>query len=169
MRVYIGVGANLSPEKHIEAAIAALSERVHLTGFSTFYRTKPIGSSGQPDYINGVVQAETSLSPQALKHEVLRPIEAALGRERGPDRFAARTIDLDVLLYGAMVVEEEDLALPDPDVRERPFLAAGLKELDPALRWPGTNERLADWQEVDHGGMRPETDFTKRLKETYLS
>lgn len=169
MQVYIGVGANLSPKENIEAAMKALSQRLQITGFSTFYRTEPIGSQGQPDYINGVVQAETPLSPQDLKHQILRPIETALGRERGPDRYAARPIDLDVLLYGALVLEDDDLTLPDPDVRERPFLTAGLKELDPALCWPGTGERLSDLHDDEGAGMRPEADFTKRLKESFLS
>jgi 7,8-dihydro-6-hydroxymethylpterin-pyrophosphokinase len=92
-----------------------------------------------------------------LKFEVLRRIEAALGRRRGPDKYAPRPIDLDLLLYGDSVVEEPDLVLPDPDLRTRPFLAAALQELAPGLIEP-----------VAGFPGEPLAEFSRRLKERFI-
>jgi len=168
--VFIGVGANLEPEMNIEAAIGALSQEVRITAISTFYRTEPIGSTVQPSYINGVLQALTHYSPRALKFQILRKIEADRGRVRTEDRYAARPIDLDMLLYDDVVIQAEGLELPDPEVRERPFLAAGICEIAPQLLWPGTGEAIAQWaSEALRAELRPDHAFTQRLKERFLS
>jgi len=166
--VFIGVGANIDPETNILAALEALSGTVRITGVSTFYRTEAIGRPSQPAYLNGVVRAETERPPRALKFEVLREIEAALGRVRTEDRYAARPIDLDVLIYGDAVLDEPGLELPDPEVRERPFLAAGIEEIAPGLRWPGTSERIGDWAGPGTlHRMTPAAAFSRRVKETF--
>ena len=110
---------------------------------STFYRTAPLGRPEQPPFVNGVWRIQTTIEPRPLKFHVLRGIEAALGRVRTEDRYAPRTIDLDVVLYGDAVVEEPGLVLPDPDVRERPFIALPLLELAPDLVLPDTGEQLS--------------------------
>lgn len=162
---YIGVASNISPEDNIERALAGLSEQVTVAKVSTFYRTAPINRPEQPYYLNGAAKILTALPPQRLKHEVLRRIEAELGRIRTEDRYCARPIDLDLLLYGDLRIASEELRLPDPDVLERPFLIACLLELDPDLRLPG-GEPLSR-HASDVSGLVPDAAFTARLKERY--
>ncbi len=141
--VYIGVGSNIAPETNIVAALERLKSYATITGVSTIYRTPALLRPEQPPYLNGVIRVRTTLDARPLKFEVLRGIETALGRIRTDDAYAARPIDLDILLFDALIVVEDDLRIPDPDIRERAFLSAGLRELDPGLVLPDTGERVA--------------------------
>lgn len=154
---YISLGSNVEPEANIPRALEQLSARARLQGLSTFYRTPPVGPAGQPAFINGVAQVATDLPPRALKFDVLRAIEAALGRQRGPDRYAPRPIDLDLLVYGDFNVDEPGLVLPDPDLAERPYLAAALAELGLDLT-----------PAADGSPGEPLADLTRSLKERFL-
>lgn len=165
VRVLIGVGANIAPEQNIVDALDALAVQEMITGVSRFYRTPAIDRPDEPDFLNGVVRIETTRSPQALKFDVLRVIEDKLGRTREPDPFASRTIDLDILAFGELVVVEEGLCIPDPDLRTRPFLAAGVLELEPTFRMPddgaslpGSNEAIALVEAVE---------FSRAMKARY--
>jgi len=169
---YIAVGSNIHPETNIPAALDKLMRFVRVTASSTFYRTAPLSapgtpagkgaratggnvgatSRGDPEFLNGVWRIETGLDARALKFTVLRRIEEELGRTRGTNRYAPRTIDLDLLIYGSMAINEPDLRVPDPDIRSRPFLAVPLLQLAPDLVLADNGERLAD---VCHGGPRP--------------
>ena len=141
--VYLAVGANLDPEENILRALALLREAAPVRRTSTFYRTPALGRPEQGDYLNGIWQVTTELEPRALKFSLLRRIEAELGRVRGTDRYAARPIDLDIALYGDLVLAGEDLQIPDPEIPLRPFLALPLLELDPDLILPDSGESLA--------------------------
>ncbi len=143
-RAFIGMGANVDPEANILRALGLLSSRARVVGVSTFYRTPAEGRPEQPDYVNGVVAIETELPPRELKEGVLEGIEARLGRRRTGDKFAARPIDLDLLLYEDLVVDEPGLALPPPDIERRPFVAIPLAELAPERILPGTDLLLRD-------------------------
>jgi 2-amino-4-hydroxy-6-hydroxymethyldihydropteridine diphosphokinase len=142
-RVFIGVGSNIEPEENVRRALGLLAREVHVRAISTFYRTPAIGEPGGPPFLDGVVEVSTALPPRALKLEVLRRIEAQLGRRRGADRNAPRTIDLDLLLYGDRV-DERDPVLPDPDIATRSFLALALFELAPGLVLPDSRRALRD-------------------------
>ena len=144
MRAYVGVGSNLDPERNIPAALTRLAQLVKVTGVSTFYRTAALGPPGQPDFLNGVVSVETVLSARELKRSVLVKVEKELHRERAADRYAPRVIDLDLVLYGDLVCDEEGLVLPDSHILERPFLAFPLLELEPELVIPGTRTSLRE-------------------------
>ncbi|MFH2006711.1 MAG: 2-amino-4-hydroxy-6-hydroxymethyldihydropteridine diphosphokinase [bacterium] len=139
---YVGVGSNIEPQVHVPAALEGLLSRMEVTGSSTFYRTAPAGRPEQADYVNGVWAVRTHLAPGPLK-ALLRELEVRLGRRRTADRFASRTIDLDLLLHGDTVRVGGGLDLPDPDVRHRAFVAVPLLELAPELRLPDTGEPLA--------------------------
>lgn len=141
---YIAVGSNIHPEKNLPAAMDMLAERIDLISISTFYECKALGRPDQPDYRNGVVALRTHLSPNDLIEEVLRPIETKLNRQRSHDKFAARTIDLDLILYGDQVVQANGFSLPDQDIRERAFVAIPLLELAPGLVIPDDGVRLSD-------------------------
>jgi len=164
-RVYVAVGANVAPERNILDGLGQLARRIPILAVSSFYRTPAIGRPDQEDYLNGVVALETDLEPLALK-EVLRDVERAMGRVRTDDTYAPRTLDLDILLYGSRVLNEVGLVIPDPDIAARPFLAAGLIELNPSLTLPGDNRRLAERVEPSViAALKREGAFTRALKE----
>lgn len=167
-RAYIGVGANIDPAANILRALALLhkQERVTVLASSTFYRTAPLNRPEQEDYANGVWSVETDAAPYELKLEILRDIETALGRIRSADACAARPIDLDLLLYGDRVVDEDSLALPDPDIRTRPFVAIPLLELAPELVFPDTGESLRSVvASMDAAALTPLPELSRQLKE----
>ena len=166
--VYISVGSNIEPETNILQGLGHLAQRIRIAGLSTFYRTPAIDRPEQPDYLNGVVALETDLTPASLR-DLLRNVEDAQGRERTADAYAARTLDLDLLLCGETILNSADLQLPDPDITARPFLAAGLLELAPELCLPGASTRLAE--QIDPAAvaaLAPAPAFTRELKENLL-
>ncbi len=143
-RVYIGLGSNLKhPQAQVNAAIEALSRLPESTfvAHSPWYRSKAIGPGDQPDYINGVAALETTLSPEQLL-SALHQIESSQGRIRR-ERWAARTLDLDILLYGNQIVATDRLQIPHPRVHERNFVLYPLADLAPALIFPD-GRSLAD-------------------------
>jgi dihydroneopterin aldolase/2-amino-4-hydroxy-6-hydroxymethyldihydropteridine diphosphokinase len=163
---HISVAGNLDPEANLPRALELLRERAELTDLSTFYRTAAIGRPEQPAYLNGVARALFDGDARTLKFGVLRGIEAELGRVRGMDRYAARTVDLDLLLFGDDVVVDDGLAVPDPDLWRRPFLAACVLELEPDLVVPGTGlflRELADMEAVAR--LEPAREFTRAALE----
>ena len=162
---YVGVGGNLAPETNIAAALELLARELRVTGISTFYRCEAVGRPEQPPFLNGACRVETDLEPRALKFDVMRAVEARVGRSRSVDKFAPRTVDLDVLWFADRVVEEDGLSLPDPDIRTRPFVAVPLLELAPDLVFPDTGERLADLPVVrDVEGLEADAAFTRSLR-----
>jgi 2-amino-4-hydroxy-6-hydroxymethyldihydropteridine diphosphokinase len=168
-RVYLGVASNIDPEANIPAALDLLRRQVPLLRISTFYRTPPLFRPEQPDYLNGVVLTETEISPRPFKFDILRRIESALARVRTEDSHAARTIDLDILIYGAFQKEESGLSIPDPEIRSRAFLCAALIELSPDIVLPGSITRLceeADPEAMD--ALTADEIFTGKLRERFL-
>ncbi|HET7832022.1 MAG TPA: 2-amino-4-hydroxy-6-hydroxymethyldihydropteridine diphosphokinase [Gallionella sp.] len=168
-RAFIGIGSNIEPDKNVRAAVRSLVRQVHLVGVSTVYFTDALGCPEQPPYFNCVVQIETSLSPMQVKHGVLRPIEDQLWRRRTEDKYAPRTIDLDLIVYGDLAMDEDGLRLPDPDILERPFLAASLLELAPDLVLAGYGLRIGDVAaRLQQDGMQPLRDYSWLLKEEMI-
>ena len=138
MRAYIGLGGNVGDRAgNLERAVAALRDDcdVDVVVVSAFRETEPVGYRDQPPFLNGVVAVETALPPPAFLDRLLA-VERALGRERSGPRFGPRTIDLDLLLYGAETVEEPGLTVPHPRLAERRFVLEPLVELDPQLVLP---------------------------------
>ncbi len=137
-RAYIGLGANVGDRaSNLERAVAALraDSDIDVASVSTFRETEPVGYLDQPPFLNGVVALETALPPRELLERLLG-VERALGRKRTGPRFGPRTIDLDLLLYGAETVEEPGLTVPHPRLAERRFVLEPLAELDPELVLP---------------------------------
>ena len=129
----VGLGANLgNPQAAVAGAIASLAalDGVKLVAQSAFYRSAPIDSSG-PDYVNAVVQLQTTLTaPEFLAQ--LQAIEQGAGRER-PYRKAPRTLDLDLLLFGDASIQSPSLTVPHPRMWQRAFVLLPLAEIAPAL------------------------------------
>ncbi|MDY0000560.1 MAG: 2-amino-4-hydroxy-6-hydroxymethyldihydropteridine diphosphokinase [Polyangia bacterium] len=165
----VSVASNIEPEENIPRALAALVERATIEALSLFYVTAPIGRPEQDHYYNGAVRLRHQGGARRLKLDVLRPIEDSLGRVRTGDRYAPRPIDLDLLLYGMQILEEPDLALPDPSLLTRPFLAVAAAEvaLDPALPGMGTSLDALASSEA-RAGLTPAAEFSRLMKERFL-
>ncbi len=165
VRAFVAVGSNIEPEENVKRAIQLLALKTRIIGISTVYLTEPEGRPEQPPFYNLVVEVQTEMPPEDLKYRVLRVIEKELGRIRTEDKYASRTIDLDLILYDDLALQGEDLTLPDPEILRRPFLAFPLSELSPDLILPGTalaiKQVLAGlWQ----ARMKPMDGFTKLLR-----
>jgi 2-amino-4-hydroxy-6-hydroxymethyldihydropteridine diphosphokinase len=145
-RAYIGIGSNLDdPPSQVRRAFQALAAlpASRCVARSPLYRTTPVGGpSGQPDYLNAVAALDTTLDPEALL-TALRGIESAQGRMRTV-RWGPRTLDLDLLLYDALIRNDPRLTLPHPRLHERAFVLYPLYDIAPALLLPGLG-RLREW------------------------
>jgi 2-amino-4-hydroxy-6-hydroxymethyldihydropteridine diphosphokinase len=138
-RAYVGLGANLGDrEGTIRRAVELLraDSDVRLVAVSSLRETEPWGAVEQPSFMNGVAVVETALGPRELLDRLLE-VERALGRTRDGPRFGPRTIDLDLLLYDDVRLDEPGLTLPHPRLHERRFALEPLAELDPGLEIPG--------------------------------
>ena len=168
-RAFVSIGSNIDPEINVRNAILRLRSTARVKAVSTVYRTEPVGPPGQPPFYNCVVEIETDLAPRELKFQLLRRIESELGRTRGADRFAARTIDLDLVLYDELVMATEDLTLPDPDILRRPFLAVALHGLAPGLVLPGSGVRISEVAPAQpRKDMTPLENYTERIRKEIL-
>jgi 2-amino-4-hydroxy-6-hydroxymethyldihydropteridine diphosphokinase len=141
---YIGLGSNLDdPAQHLRDAVRALTAlpKSELQSLSRVYRSAAVGPGNQPDYLNAAARLQTELAPQALLAELQR-IEDAQGRVR-PERWAARTLDLDLLLYGDLQMDSGTLTLPHPRMGERDFVLVPLRDVC------DTNLVLPDGSDLD--------------------
>jgi 2-amino-4-hydroxy-6-hydroxymethyldihydropteridine diphosphokinase len=130
---YVGLGANLGDR---DATIrAAIAELPGVVGVSTLRETDPVGVTDQPRFLNGVAVLDIDLPPRELLDRLLA-VERGLGRER-TERWGPRTIDLDLLLYGDEVIDEDGLTVPHPRLQERRFVLEPLAEIAPELVIPG--------------------------------
>lgn len=167
-RIFIGLGSNINPEANIPEALRRLADRCSILVLSTFYRSPAEGNPGDPSFINGAAEIETALGPEAVKWDLLRPVEEALGRVRSGDKNAPRAIDLDLLLYGARVVATPRLTLPDPGIARYPFVAVPLMELAPDLLFPGSPTTLKEVAgRLDASGLEPLPGFTGSWEQTF--
>ena len=135
---YIGLGSNLGESQDtLAAALAALTfnDAIKNIEVSSYYQSKPHGPQDQPDYLNAVAGFETSLAPEALL-DVLQAIETKYGRVRTGERWTARTLDLDILLYGQQVIDTPRLVVPHAWMTQREFVLYPLYELAPNLTLP---------------------------------
>lgn len=163
--VYIGIGSNLeTPVEQVRRAQRALAglPRTRLLALSPLYRNPAVGPGEQPDYVNAVAAIDTQLPPRALL-EALQAIEVAQGRVRGTVRWQPRTLDLDLLVYGDRVIDEDGLSVPHPNMRERAFVLRPLADLAPGLEVPGlgsvaallSDVSQAELRRIDDGGEAP--------------
>jgi 2-amino-4-hydroxy-6-hydroxymethyldihydropteridine diphosphokinase len=144
LTAFVGLGANLGePESQVRSALTALGKlpSSRLVAASSLYRSAPVGVAAQPDFVNAVAQIDTSLSARALLDELLA-LEARFGRRRERPG-AARTLDLDLLLYGGSIIVEPDLIVPHPRMHERAFVLAPLAEIAPDAAVPGKGKVAA--------------------------
>jgi 2-amino-4-hydroxy-6-hydroxymethyldihydropteridine diphosphokinase len=141
--VAVALGSNLGDrERHLTDAAEALRPYISDLRVSSFFETDPVGVGEQPRFLNAAATGTTSLSARGLLERLLA-IEAAFGRTR-PYPGAARTLDLDLILYGDQVIEERDLAVPHPRFRERRFVLEPLNEIAPEWVDPVTGKTIRE-------------------------
>ena len=130
MKAVIALGANIgNPREQMEIAISLLRESLDVQAVSSFYVTKPVGKLDQPDFLNAIVIAESELPAKDLL-SLLHGIEKTLGRER-IEKWGPRTLDCDLIQYGALLSASEELTLPHPRAFERAFVLQPWLEIEP--------------------------------------
>ncbi len=147
MLAYIGLGSNLNnPKQQIKDALIALNSNIDtkVVALSGLYQSAPVDGSNQPDYINAVCQVNTHLTALELLY-VCQDIETQQHRVR-EKKWGARTIDLDIILYGVQVVASKQLVIPHPEMMNRAFVLVPLAEIEPDLKVPvlGPIQELID-------------------------
>lgn len=144
----MSAGSNVEPEHHLGLACRDLNRRFGPLDLSGVYRNPPVGFAGD-DFLNLVLHFRTAEPPDAVVAE-LEHLHALAGRVRGSERFASRTLDLDLLLYGAAVISAAGIRVPREDILKYGFVLGPLAELAPELRHPVTGQTMAElWARFD--------------------
>jgi len=135
--IFIGLGSNLdNPQQKIKDAINLISEidDVKITATSSLYETPPVGFLNQPNFINAVIKISSSINYNELLSKLF-DIEHIFGRIR-KEKNGPRTLDLDILLFDDLIVENESLSIPHPRMHERLFVLIPLLEISPIIKIP---------------------------------
>ncbi len=145
---YIGMGANLAshagpPDATLAAAAEHLASLGHIVARSSLYSTAPVGFADQPRFLNAAVALKTGLAPHTLLQRLLA-IEKEFGRDRATGfTNGPRTLDLDILLIGDLVIQESGLEIPHPRLAERTFVLVPLNEIAPDVLDPRSRQSIA--------------------------
>ncbi|EKQ52190.1 MULTISPECIES: 2-amino-4-hydroxy-6-hydroxymethyldihydropteridine diphosphokinase [unclassified Clostridium] len=142
-KAYIGLGSNMGDkERYLESAISKISKEknIDLKKQSSFIITKPWGYLEQEDFVNAVIEVETTLEAEELM-DLLLKTEEELNRER-TIKWGPRTIDLDIIMYDSVISSDEKVVLPHPRMHEREFVLKPLNEIAPYLMHPVLNKRI---------------------------
>ena len=147
-KVYLGLGSNVEPHKYLRLGVTELARRFGALELSSTYRNASLGFDGD-EFLNLVLGLETEATPAEM-HACLEDIHQLAERERGGSRFAARTLDIDLLLYDDLVLDDPPLSLPRADVLAYSFVLGPLAEIAPDLRHPETGRLIREhWAEYD--------------------
>jgi 2-amino-4-hydroxy-6-hydroxymethyldihydropteridine diphosphokinase len=150
-RVYVAAGSNIEPEHNLRRALGALREVYTPLEVSPAYRNRAVGFEGD-DFINLVVGFSTTQAPAGVR-ERLQAIEAWCGRPSDAPRWAPRSMDLDILLYGTQVSQEPGMILPRPDLVRRAYMLRPLTDLAPDLPHPTLGRTMVQlWHDLAPAG-----------------
>jgi 2-amino-4-hydroxy-6-hydroxymethyldihydropteridine diphosphokinase len=145
--VFVAAGSNVEPIRNLRIALDVLNGHFAPLQVSRAYQNAAVGFAGD-DFVNLVLGFETDLPLQAVM-ERLHDAEAACGRERHAPKWAPRSMDLDILLFGEMLCDEPGLKLPRPDLLKRPYMLGPAAEIAPTLVHPTAHRTLGDlWQDM---------------------
>ncbi|NIV17087.1 MAG: 2-amino-4-hydroxy-6-hydroxymethyldihydropteridine diphosphokinase [Woeseiaceae bacterium] len=148
-RIYLGLGSNIDPENNLGLGIRELRRRYGNIDVSGVYKSAALGFDG-PDFLNLVVGLDTEAGPDEV-HKHIEAIHNMVGRHRGEEKFASRPLDIDVLLYDDLIIDDYPLRLPRSDILEYGFVLRPLAELAPELLHPETGLTMAEhWRAFDH-------------------
>ncbi len=144
-KVFLGIGTNLgNKERNLEQAIARIKEYIGpVLKSSAVYETEPWGFQAKDEFLNMVVKVETKLHPSGVLGRILM-IESQLGRVRGKKQYSSRLIDIDILLFEDMIVNEESLKIPHPLLHERRFVLVPLCEIASEFIHPVQKKSIAE-------------------------
>ncbi len=146
--VYLGLGSNIDPENNLHLGVAELRRRYGEIELSGVYRSRAVGFDGD-DFLNLVARFESEASPLSICEEI-EVIHNLAGRDRSGGKWEARSLDIDLLLYNDMVVDEPPVRVPRDDILEYSFVLRPLAELAPGLVHPVTGRTMLDhWQKFD--------------------
>ncbi|MBZ4644925.1 MAG: 2-amino-4-hydroxy-6-hydroxymethyldihydropteridine diphosphokinase [Petroclostridium sp.] len=137
IKAYLGIGSNIGDrQSNLDAAVGMLrhTRGIEIRNVSSFYNTAPVGYTAQPDFLNGVVEIETILTPHELL-KICQTIEDKLKRVR-TIRWGPRTIDIDILLYDELIIQDENLIIPHPHMHQREFVLQPLNDIAPEVIHP---------------------------------
>lgn len=162
--VYLSLGSNIGDREHmLQSALDQLrASDLTVKRVSSVYETEPVDFKEQRAFLNLVTEAETELFPMMLLTRIQK-IELRLGRRRSGPPKGPRTIDIDILLYGASQVHSGRLEIPHPRMHERRFVLAPMVELAPDLRHPGLRRSMRDLLAGLEGQRVRQVDFTPRV------
>jgi 2-amino-4-hydroxy-6-hydroxymethyldihydropteridine diphosphokinase len=136
---YLSIGSNLGDRSaNLRSAVEQLGSAGQVSAISAMYETQPVDVPNQPWFLNSVVAIETDMTPRELLNLALR-VESMMGRLRMREK-SARNIDIDVVLFGDLIVDEPGLKIPHPAMSERRFVLEPLVEIAPGVRHPATGK-----------------------------
>lgn len=146
--VYVGLGSNIEPEDNLHVGVRELRARFGELQLSAVYRSEAVGFEGD-DFLNLVASFESDASPQEICEEI-ELIHNLVGRERSDEKWESRPLDIDLLLYNDVVMDERPVRIPRDDVLEYSFVLRPLAELAPDFLHPVTGKTMLEhWQEFD--------------------
>lgn len=147
-KIYLGLGSNVEPHKHLRLGIRELSRRFGDLELSNVYSSKSVGFDGA-DFLNLVVGLEADCSPEDI-HRAIEEIHVMAKRQRRETRYSPRTLDVDLLLYGDLVINDGPIRIPRSDILKYSFVLGPLAEIAPNLEHPETGKLIAEhWAEFD--------------------
>jgi 2-amino-4-hydroxy-6-hydroxymethyldihydropteridine diphosphokinase len=147
--VFLGIGTNLgNRERNLEKAVAMIENLPgRILQSSSSYETEPWGFQSEEKFLNMVVKIETILTPFTLL-EKIHILESSLGRVRGTERYISRLIDIDILLYDDLIIDDEHLKIPHPLLHERKFVLIPLCEIEPGIIHPVLRKTIGELLQI---------------------
>jgi 2-amino-4-hydroxy-6-hydroxymethyldihydropteridine diphosphokinase len=147
-KIYLGLGSNVEPETYLKLGIRELCLRFGVLEMSNIYRSDAVGFDGD-DFLNLVLGFDSDLSLSEI-HQAIEDIHSVAGRQRGESRYSARILDIDLLLYGDLVLDTGPIRVPRTDILKYSFVLGPLAEIASDLRHPETGRLITDhWAEFD--------------------